>query len=133
MTCADLLGELSTTGFRLATNGDRLHVTPPPTGCPDELRVRIVAHKPDLIRLVRFRDRLLILARDVGVPDCVVTGIEAGELQTWNDAMPKWPDEVLQREVLVIYLRTLAGIESALPGSLAERDAPERQRKAGLA
>lgn len=111
MTAADLLTAITKAGIRLATNGDRLHVTPPSTGCPDDLRARIIEHKPDLIELVRMRDRLLTLARSIGVPDEIVAGLPASALQATIGQLPLWPDADLQRKVLVFYLRALAGLE----------------------
>ncbi|HWG11131.1 MAG TPA: hypothetical protein VN693_06495 [Rhodanobacteraceae bacterium] len=68
------------------------------------------------------RERLLILAREIGVPDRVVMELPQKELQATHDQLPFWPDAEMQRHVLMFYLRSLAGIEPALPGSLAARD-----------
>lgn len=130
MNAVALLDELHAAGFRLTAHNARLHVTPPPTGCPDDLRARIVAHKPVLLELVRMRDHLLALAREIGVPDQVVLGLPATELQATVDQLPLWPAEDLQRKVLVVYLRALAGIEPALEGTIAARDAHHRQVQA---
>lgn len=71
--------------------------------------------------LRQVRDRLLTLAQGIGVPDAIVTNLPACELQATHDQLPLWPDADLQRKVLLFYLKSLAGMEPALPGSLSAR------------
>lgn len=78
------------------------------------------------------RDRLLTIAREHGLPDRIVLDLPESELiataEQHHDFTAEKGDE-LGRKLLVFYLRSLAGIEPALPGSLAERDAPARQAR----
>lgn len=124
MTAATLLDELNRAGIRLAVDGDRLHVQAPPGAYAADLRARIVAHKHGIMKLLAMRDRLLVIANAAGVPDKTVSDLPAHELQATVDQLPLWPDAEQQRRVLVIYLRSLAGLEPALPGSLAARRSP---------
>lgn len=132
MTAATLIRELADTGVRLSATGDRLHVEAKLGTVTLELRDRLKTHKAELLPLIRTRDRLLTVARTLGLPDHVVLDLSASELaetakQHADFATEK--GEELGQKLLVFYLRSLAGIEPALPGSLAERDASARRAR----
>lgn len=132
MTAESILAELAITDVRLSATGDRLHVEAKPGTVTLELRDRLKTHKAELLPLIRTRDRLLTVARTLGLPDHVVLDLPASEL---TETAKQYADfatekgEELGQKLLVFYLRTLAGIEPALPGSLAERDAPTRRAR----
>lgn len=132
MTAATLIRELADTGVRVSATGDKLHVEAKPGTVTPELRDRLKAHKAELLPLVRTRDHLLTVARELGVPDALVQELPASELQATAAQYADFTaekGEKLGQKLLVFYLRSLAGIEPALPGSLAERDAPTRRAR----
>lgn len=121
MTAAALLTEVTAAGIRLTINGDRLHVEAPAGHLTPDLRARIVMHKRGIMELLAMRDGLLRLAREVGVPDRIVIELPAAELRACIEQLPMWTDAKLQHQVLTFYLRSLAGLEPCLPGSLMAR------------
>ena len=79
---------------------------------------------------LRIRDRLLTTACTFGLPDVLVLDLPVSELQATAAQYADFTAEKgenLGQKLLVFYLRSLAGIEPALPGSLAERDASTRR------
>lgn len=121
MTVETFLDEVSRAGIKLTANGDRLHFVAPES-VSTHWRARLIEHKAEILPLVAMRDRLLALAQTIGVPDEIVTSLPASELQACIDQLPLWDGDELRARVLVFYLRAIAGIEPALPGSLAARD-----------
>lgn len=132
MTAVTLIRELADTGVRLSATGDRLHVEAKPGTVTPELRDRLKTHKAELLPLIRTRDHLLSIARTLGLPDVLVLDLPAGELQATAAQYADFTaenGEELGHKLLVFYLRSLTGIEPALPGSLAERDASARRAR----
>lgn len=129
MSAAALASELQASGVKLTVRGKRLHVEAPTGTLTPEVRALLVEHKAALMPLLVMRDRLRDLARSVGVPDRIVVELPASELQACIDQLPFWDGDELRTRVLVFYLRSLAGIEPTLPGSLVERDAPARRAR----
>lgn len=146
MTAETLIDTLHEAGIRLAVNGDRLHVEAPPGRYNADLRARLIEHKPDVLKLVAMRNRLLGIARTIGVPADIVNGLPASELRACIDQLPLWAGQFdeqgqpLQARVLVFYLRALTGMEPAVDGSPAALrcgprpplrcDVPTHQREA---
>ena len=125
MTAETLIDTLQASGVRLAVNGDRLHIEAPPGRYNTDLRVRLLEHKVEVVELITMRDRLLAIARTIGVPAAVVDCLPASELRACIDQLPLWEGqydeqgESLQDRVLVFYLRALAGMEAGANGSPA--------------
>lgn len=136
MIAEDLLDTLRATGIRLTVNGDRLHVEAPAASYTPDLRARLIECKGAVLELIAMRDRLLRLARTVGVPAALVEALPASELRACIDQLPLWANQrddrgdPLQIRVLMFYLRALAGLEPTLPGSLAARDQAVRHARA---
>lgn len=116
-----LLTELTRAGIRLSADGDKLRVEAPAGTDTQALRDRLKAHKAELLPLVRTRDRLLTIARELGLPDALVLELPASELEATAEQATWYADAEVRHRLLVFYLRSLAGVEPALPGSLAER------------
>lgn len=113
------------------TGPDVAHVRAPGGGkVPDAVMAKLRPAKPEILELLRLRERLLTLAADVGVPDAVVLGLPFTELAVTLEQLPRlWPDADLQRQVLTFYLRSLAGVEPSLPGSLYAQRHPGTEIK----
>ena len=86
---------------------------------------------PFVAQFSPIRDRLLNVARELGLPDKIVLELPASEIAATADQYAGFTSEngeELGRRLLVFYLRSLAGIEPALPDSLAahnrERNTP---------
>lgn len=87
---------------------------------------------PFVAQIPAIRERLLSIARTLGLPDSLVLDLPAGEFQATAAQYADFTaenGEELGQKLLVFYLRSLAGIEPALPGSLAEHDAPARRAR----
>lgn len=69
-----------------------------------------------------IRDRLLTVARELGLPDKIVLDLPASELAATAEQVTWYADAEVRHKLLIFYLRSLAASESALPGSLAARD-----------
>lgn len=79
-----------------------------------------------------IRECLLTIARELGLPDPLVLELPESELIATSEQHHDFTTEKgeeLGHKLLVFYLRSVAGIEPALPGSLAERDAPARRAR----
>ena len=120
MTVETFLDEVSRAGIKLTANGDRLHFVAPQS-VSTHWRARLIEHKAEILPLVAMRDRLLTLARTIGVPDEIVTSLPASELRACIDQLPLWDGDDLRARVLVFYLRGVAGLESAPAGSPADQ------------
>lgn len=105
MTPAEVWGDALRSGLRLSVNGAKLHVD---GHLSKVARDRLVEHKAAILQMLRMRDRLVRLAGAIGVPAEIVAALPARELAAWSDGVVYYADADLQREVLTIYLRTLA-------------------------
>lgn len=76
------------------------------------------------------RERLLAIARELGLPDELVLELPESEIKAAAEQSTWYADAEVRHKLLVFYLRSLAGIEPALPGSVAERHQAERQARA---
>jgi hypothetical protein len=127
MTAEALIDTLHAAGIHLTVNGDRLHVEAPAGRYNPDLRARLLEHKADLVKLIAMHDRLLGIARTIGVPAAIVERLPASDLRACLDQLPLWEGqhneqgEPLQDRVLVFYLRALAGMERGARGSPAEQ------------
>lgn len=133
MTAEALIDTLHAAGIHLAVNGARLHVEAPTGRYNADLRARLIEHKTDVLKLIAMRDRLLGIARTIGVPAAIVEHLPASELRACIDQLPLWEGqhneqgEPLQARVLVFYLRALAGMERGVRGSPAEQRRSQAQ------
>lgn len=82
---------------------------------------------PVVAQIFDARERLLAIARELGLPDALVLELPEGEINATAEQSTWYADAEVRHRLLVFYLRSLAGIEPALPGSVAERHQAERQ------
>lgn len=100
MNAATILSEAREAGIALTVRGDRLHVEAKPGAVCADLRARLAAAKPDLVRLLRgdLRTHLLTLAADERLPACLVHTLADADVA----ACAGLPDDTLRA-----YLRVL--------------------------
>lgn len=127
----DVARRLADKGVVLTVDTDGLKVEAPPGALTQNIRDFLTRHKPDFILVLSgMRGQLLTIARELGLPDRLVLELPESELAATAEQHHDFTTErgeELGRKLLVFYLRSLAGIEPALPGSLAERDACGRR------
>ena len=111
MTVDTVMARLANVGIRLAANGGTLRVEAPAGVWTPALRAEVVDHKAEILPLVAMRDRMLLLAQSIGVPEEIVVELPAPELQATIEQWPLWDDDALRARVLTFYLRALAGLE----------------------
>jgi|GEM_PF-1255645 hypothetical protein len=122
MTAADVIREMEAVGIHLTVHGDRLLYRARPDVLTAEVMQTLRENKAELLSLITARDHLLSVARELGLPDKIVLDLPASELAATAEQSTWYADAEVQHKLLVFYLRSLAGIEPALPGSLAARD-----------
>lgn len=74
-----------------------------------------------------MQEELLIVAGALGLPDALVYELPESELRACCEQSTWYADAEIAHRLLTFYLRSLAGVEPALPGTVAERHQAERQ------
>ena len=124
MSTIAMIGQITETGIHMSAVNGRLRIEAAPGLVTDDLRQWLVRHKRELLTLLAMRNRLVEIARSLGLPDQIAIDLpwsEIVQVTLQHEVVVAASDEDLGTKSLLFYLRSLAGVEPALPGSIAAR------------
>lgn len=107
MSAADTFDDAHRAGLVLRVYGENIRVYGDLGG---ELRGRLAEYKAEIVEMLRMRDRMMVLAGEVGV-ERAVERLSGAELQAWVAGSPTYRDDEVRCQALMLYLHDLVNIE----------------------